>query len=320
MKVHAIIASVLALSGCSKSPTIDGFKDITFGLSEASVQQLGFSCTVDGDCSVGEPATPPTAASVAGGDIAKGEAAFRKCAACHTISRGGENGIGPNLYAIVGDAVAQGRAGYAFTDALKAKGGLWTFAALDAWLYNPKGYAPGTKMTFAGMSDPQQRADLIAYLNAQGSNLPLAETGRDAATDTAAQEAPQYTLFGKEARVTLSLTAAKVSSVDVSIALDQKTAIELLGKEYGRPDAFEYDNYSGGRSRVTYWLSDNGTSVSTIETLAEGALGIEAMTRREGIDVSDYLRSHTTVHYRDRRETEALIKQSKRQTIDPNDI
>ena len=64
-------------------------------------------------------------------------------------------------------------AGFAYSDALKGVPGNWTFEALDAWLASPRKYAPGTKMTFAGLSDPQERANVIAYMNAQGSNLPL---------------------------------------------------------------------------------------------------------------------------------------------------
>jgi cytochrome c len=98
------------------------------------------------------------------GDAAKGEKAFAQCKACHTINAGGANGIGPNLAGVFGEAVAQGRGGFAFSDALKGKGGKWDDATLNEWLKNPKAYAPGTKMTFAGVSNDQERADVIAYL------------------------------------------------------------------------------------------------------------------------------------------------------------
>ncbi|CAN5336993.1 hypothetical protein BH10PSE13_BH10PSE13_18650 [soil metagenome] len=106
-------------------------------------------------------------------DVAAGEKVFGKCAACHTVTSGGANGIGPNLYATVGEAVATGKGGFAFSDALKEVGGTWTFDALNKWLTSPRDFAPGTKMTFAGLGNPVDRANLIAYLNAQGSNLPL---------------------------------------------------------------------------------------------------------------------------------------------------
>lgn len=112
-------------------------------------------------------------ARLAKGDAAKGEAAFKKCASCHTINQGGANGIGPNLWGTMGETVATGKAGFAFSDALKGHGGKWDWATMDSWLKNPKAFAPGTKMTFAGVADAQERANLILYINAQGSNLPL---------------------------------------------------------------------------------------------------------------------------------------------------
>ena len=114
----------------------------------------------------------PIATRLASADLAKGEASFKKCMACHTIAQGGASGIGPNLYASVGKAHGH-VPGFAYSDALKGVPGTWTFDALDAWLASPRKYAPGTKMTFAGLADGQERANVIAYLNAQGSNLPL---------------------------------------------------------------------------------------------------------------------------------------------------
>ncbi|MEY4952407.1 MAG: hypothetical protein RL299_831, partial [Pseudomonadota bacterium] len=103
----------------------------------------------------------------------KGETAFKKCASCHTADQGGANGLGPNLYGIMGEALGAGRGGFAFSDALKGKGGKWDWATMDAWLKSPSAFAPGTKMSFAGLSDPQERANLMVYLNSKGSNLAL---------------------------------------------------------------------------------------------------------------------------------------------------
>lgn len=130
-------------------------------------------------------------ALLATADPAKGEATFKKCMACHTIAQGGANGIGPNLYGVVGSAVGGHVAGFAYSDALKAKGGKWDFATLNEWLTNPKKFADGTKMSFAGISDPAERANLMVYLNAQGSNLPLpavpaAAEGAEAGAEVAA--------------------------------------------------------------------------------------------------------------------------------------
>lgn len=104
----------------------------------------------------------------------KGAAIFKKCAACHTITSGGAAGIGPNLYGIVG-APHDHMPGFAYSDAMmKFKGQPWDWKALNEWLSSPKTYAPGTKMAFAGISKPEDRAALIAYLNTQsGKPLPM---------------------------------------------------------------------------------------------------------------------------------------------------
>ncbi|HKR17172.1 cytochrome c family protein [Rhizorhapis sp.] len=129
---------------------------------------------------------PSIATLLATADPAKGEAVFKKCVACHTINQGGANGIGPNLYATVGKPHGHA-AGFAYSDALKGVPGNWTFEALNEWLTSPRKYAPGTKMTFAGLGNPEDRANVIAYINSQGSNLPLpAADAAPAAGETAA--------------------------------------------------------------------------------------------------------------------------------------
>ena len=121
----------------------------------------------------GGVAEAPFEALLATTDAAKGEETFKKCASCHTIAQGGANGIGPNLYAVLGDAIGLGRGGYAFSDGLKKHAGKWDWKAMNDWLKSPRAFADGTKMTFAGLDDGQERANLMAYLNKQGSNLPL---------------------------------------------------------------------------------------------------------------------------------------------------
>lgn len=123
---------------------------------------------------------------LAAADVEKGKAVFAKCAACHTDNQGGANGIGPNLYAVVGDEIGHGRGGFAFSDVLKNHGGSWTFENLDQWLTSPRKFANGTKMSFAGLSSPEDRANLMVYLNAQGSNVPLPKAEAAPAADAAA--------------------------------------------------------------------------------------------------------------------------------------
>jgi cytochrome c len=133
----------------------------------------------------GAEAQVPIATLLASADPAKGAETFKKCAACHTINAGGANGVGPNLHGVMGAGIGQGK-GYAFSDALKGVGGNWDWEKMNAWLLSPRKFAPGTKMTFAGLSNGEDRANVLAYLNAQGSNLPLpaAPPAGAAATET----------------------------------------------------------------------------------------------------------------------------------------
>lgn len=122
----------------------------------------------------GAEAEQPIANLLAAADPAKGEQVFKKCTACHTIDKGGANGTGPNLWGVVGAAIGHHAAGFAYSPALTGKGGNWDWEALSHWLKSPRDFAPGTKMTFAGLGKAEDRANLIAYLNGQSDGpLPL---------------------------------------------------------------------------------------------------------------------------------------------------
>jgi cytochrome c len=170
-------------------------------------EKMGYEVQgVEADAGAGPAvAEKPFAFYMSQADATKGADVFKKCAACHNADKGGANALGPNLYGVVGDAVATGRGGFPFTDALKSKGGKWDFDSLNAWLTSPKAYAPGTKMTFAGLSNPQERANVINYLNQQTEHpaplpaapaadaAPGATAGAPAAGDKAASAAPTKT-------------------------------------------------------------------------------------------------------------------------------
>lgn len=118
-------------------------------------------------------AAAPLAERLAAADPGAGAAIFTRCAACHSIAAGAGDRAGPNLYAVPGRAIAQGSANFNYTAALRSVGGVWTFERLDAWLTNPAHFAPGTNMMFPGLPDGMERAEVIRYLNDNGSKLPL---------------------------------------------------------------------------------------------------------------------------------------------------
>lgn len=146
----------------------------------------------------GAEAEQPIAFYLASADAARGEQVFKKCTACHNADKGGPNALGPNLWNTLGAPIGQGR-GFAFTDALSGKGGAWTWESLSEWLKNPKAFAPGTKMTFAGLGNPQDRAHVIMFLNAHGDNpqsppaapAPAAEPATDGDSPAAEPPSPE---------------------------------------------------------------------------------------------------------------------------------
>ncbi|MFM2354556.1 MAG: hypothetical protein RLZZ528_292 [Pseudomonadota bacterium] len=113
----------------------------------------------------GEDAGVPFADLLAAADVGAGEKVFGKCKACHKID--GSNGTGPHLDGVMGRAVGSVD-GFGYSDGMKAHGGNWDPEALNAFLENPKGNVPGTKMSFAGLPKPEDRANLIAYLQSLG--------------------------------------------------------------------------------------------------------------------------------------------------------
>jgi cytochrome c len=120
-----------------------------------------------------KPAEPekPLPARLAAADVKKGEQISSKCQSCHTFNQGGPTRVGPNLFGVVGRPKAS-EAGFAYSDALKKVGGKWEYADLDKWIEKPSAFAPGTKMGFAGLSDGQDRADLIMYLKSISPDAP----------------------------------------------------------------------------------------------------------------------------------------------------
>lgn len=93
-----------------------------------------------------------------------GQATFKKCLACHTADKAAASKAGPNLWNVVGRKKGTREDFSGYSEAMKTKGGEWTFADLAGFVHSPKGWLPGTKMVFPGVSDPQDVADLLAYV------------------------------------------------------------------------------------------------------------------------------------------------------------
>jgi cytochrome c len=106
----------------------------------------------------------PIGPLLAAASVEEGEKAAKKCAACHSFEQGGANKVGPGLWGVVNRPIAS-HEGFSYSEALSGKSGeVWDYEHLNAFLTNPKSYAPGTKMSFAGIKKPEERAAVIAYL------------------------------------------------------------------------------------------------------------------------------------------------------------
>jgi cytochrome c len=133
-----------------------------------------------GGTSGAKPAAQPIESLLASASKPRGAQVAHECEMCHNLGKGEGAKIGPPLYGVVGRKVAS-VPGFNYSSALKAKGGTWSFDALNTWLTDPQADVPGTLMTFAGLSSEHQRADVIAYLNSNSDHpLSLPKTAQNA--------------------------------------------------------------------------------------------------------------------------------------------
>ncbi|HEX8570995.1 MAG TPA: c-type cytochrome [Caulobacteraceae bacterium] len=162
----AILATALAITGLGIG------SEILFEPDEA--EKPGYAIAIPEEAAGGDegPALPPDWGTLLpAANVASGATVSKKCVSCHTFENGGANGTGPNLWGVLGAAVAA-KAGFAYSPALKGKGGTWTYDEMNGFLAAPAKHVPGTKMTFVGLKNVDDRVNIIAYLRTMTSAPP----------------------------------------------------------------------------------------------------------------------------------------------------
>lgn len=166
------VAALALLAGCGSQKTEQAPAADTTAAAPAATPAPETAAPAPADATA--PAAPAATPAVATedfaaftGDAKAGKVVFIQCQACHSIKEG-ENRVGPSLYNKIGATAGQ-VAGFKYSDANKNSGIVWTEAKLFEYLKNPRAVVPGTTMAFAGIPDPQKRADLIAFLKANGN-------------------------------------------------------------------------------------------------------------------------------------------------------
>lgn len=183
----AVLATGLAIVGLGQ---------LSSGLfSKEPVAKAGYAVEVAAETggAAEKPDVPPDWGTVLpAADVAAGAAVFEKCKSCHNADNGGANGTGPNLWAVEGRKPGS-HPGFGYSQGMTdfgAKTPVWDYDHIYEFVKNPQKYISGTKMTFVGLKQPQDRINVIAYLHAQGGSLPIPKPNPAAAAEPAEGAAP----------------------------------------------------------------------------------------------------------------------------------
>ncbi len=161
---------------------------------------------VEGGGAAGPTGPEPIMHLLATADVAAGEKLSKACAACHSFDNGGPNKVGPNLWNVV-TAEKGHHAGFAYSDAMKAKGGTWSYDSLNKFLYKPKAYVEGTAMNYVGLKKPEERANIIAWLRTHSPSPAALPSEADIAAEKA-ELAPEPAPAAEEGAVPADGAAA----------------------------------------------------------------------------------------------------------------
>src|SRR6185369_17953186 len=175
---------------------IVGLRELSAGVfSQEKVEKPGYAVEVVDESAGGAAVAdvPPDWGTVLPtADVKAGEAVFAKCKSCHNADNGGPNGTGPNLWGVEGRKPGS-HPGFAYSSGMTdfgAKQPVWDYEHIYEFVKNPQKYIAGTKMTFVGLKQPQDRINVIAYLHAQGGTLPIPAPNPAAAAAAAPAAAP----------------------------------------------------------------------------------------------------------------------------------
>lgn len=246
----AVLTALLVTVG------IGHFGAALFGSGEHGETELAYPVSAGTGTST-EPEAPEVVPTVlpllADASAEDGERLFSGCRGCHTVTDGGANGVGPNLWGVVGADIAA-HPGYTYSDALLALEGTWTYDAINHFIHAPRDYAPGTKMTYPGMPDVQGRADLIAYLHTLSSDpIPLPTQDEIDAAVAEQQAAEGGAPAGDEGAAAEGGEAAGTEGTEAT----------------GTDDAAEPDAAGDGESTATEAGSDAAAPEATGEPVSE---------------------------------------------------
>jgi cytochrome c len=206
----AVLATALVIFGLGE------LSNIVFKYNPPAKMGYAVTPTIEGGAGAAPVAELPIdwGTELPKADVAAGKEVATKCQACHNLDQGGPNETGPNLWGVLGRQPGT-HAGFAYSDGMRAFGAkqpIWDFVHVNAFITGPQNYIDGTKMSFIGLKQRQDRINVIAYLHTLGSTLPIPAPNPAAAAPAAASGAPD------------SGAAASAAPADSSAAADAAAA------------------------------------------------------------------------------------------------